>query len=214
MSDGDAKVQSNGPAAAAPAPAKEPPAAAKPAAAADDAAEPGPGAPRRQGGRRPRQKSEKNQAADDSNIEAEFVKFVTRLRKMNVNSDIVYQINNYKEGVECTFRVGGDTAGSSDFTSNFRSTGSQASPRSKPRKELTPAQLAKIEARREKRRAWNLERKEARQAERAKRKEEKAAAAAAAEPEAAANPAAVSKPAPASVEAAPAAAAAAAVKAE
>ena len=51
MSDGDAKVQSNGPAAAAPAPAKEPPAAAKPAAPADDAAEPGPGAPRRVGKR-------------------------------------------------------------------------------------------------------------------------------------------------------------------
>ena len=42
MSDGDAKVQSNGPAAAAPAPAKEPPAAAKPAAhAAANAATPG-----------------------------------------------------------------------------------------------------------------------------------------------------------------------------
>lgn len=169
-------------------------------------------APRR-GGRRNRQKSDRQQQMDESNIEAEFASFVQRLRRLNVNNDVVYQINNYKEGLECSFRVGREP-GQSGFTTNFRNSGTQGAAR--PRKELTPAQLAKVEARREHNRARNAERRAARMEERKKLREEREAAGEGeAAPTAAGEPAkAVIKTEPTSVESASAALAAASVKAE
>jgi len=170
----------------------------------------------RKGGRRIRQKSDRREQTVESRIETEFVRFVQRLRKLNVNNDIVYQINNYKEGLECTFRMGREP-GQSDFTSNFSTSGTQVA--AKPRKELTPAQLAKREARRELNRARNAERKAARQQEREERRkqreEKEAAGEGAAVPAAAGGPdKAVIKTEPTSVEAATASPAAASVKAE
>jgi len=120
--------------------------------------------PQRVSKERPRnnRKGQNNQDrdSDEKKIEAEFIAFMARLRKFNITGNIVYQINNYKEGVECTFRASKDE--NSSFTENFENKGYKKTV--KPRKELTPEQLAKLEARREKRRAIRAKKFEERKA--------------------------------------------------
>jgi len=116
----------------------------------------------RQRNTRYRKNQQTQDSASDTKVESEFQAFVANLRKMNLGGDIVYQINNYKEGIECTFRFGKED--NSSFTQSFSNT------KKKPLKqqsELTPEQLEKIEAKREKKRAARAKRIAERKAQRA-----------------------------------------------
>jgi hypothetical protein len=65
-----------------------------------------------------------DQHLPDENVEKEFLSFVARLRSHHPSHGVSYQMNNYPEGIECTFRIsrlppGGVVGGSeSSFLSN------------------------------------------------------------------------------------------------
>ena len=106
---------------------------------------------------RQRTKSKHNQSLDDATLETEFLNFMARIRKMDMGHSLAYQVNNFKQGVECTFRVSRDDS-YAEFTSSFKSQGSkvQKNVEEKERKELkdlTPEQQARILAKKEKRKA-------------------------------------------------------------
>jgi len=140
-------------------------------AAANHTAETGPAKPRNSG-RRNRQAKADREQIDDASVEIEFVNFISKLRKMNLGHTLAYQINNYPQGVECTFRIGRDES-DLRFTSDFKHQPEGATKSSgkkrKELKDLTPEQLAKIEAKRERKRAARAkkiaEKKAAREAE-------------------------------------------------
>lgn len=101
----------------------------------------------------------------DAEVEKEFLTLMAKMKKTHLGQHLVYQINNYVEGIECTFRVSRDQA-ETPFTSNFGVAGQKVKEK-KELKELTPEEKARLDARREKRRAArkkNLEKKIAAQA--------------------------------------------------
>jgi len=141
------------------------------AAATNHTAENGPTKPRNAGRKNKQAKADRDQI-DDASVEIEFVNFISKLRKMNLGHTLAYQINNYPQGVECTFRIGRDDS-DLRFTSDFKHQPEGATKSSgkkrKELKDLTPEQLAKIEAKRERKRAVRAkkiaEKKAAREAE-------------------------------------------------
>jgi len=178
--------------AAAPAVKEEAPAATPAANSASPAAKP------KIKKNKPKSPSKQTGSLDDVSIEIEFMNLMTKLRKLNPNHTVAYQVNNFKEGLECTFRVSRDDSDTS-FTSNFNAAGTAAKvKKEKPKKVLTPEQLEKLEAKREKKKAARAkkfaERKEKELAEKGEgespkqaAKPEAAPAAAAPKPEAAAS---------------------------
>lgn len=104
----------------------------------------------------------------DADVEKEFLTLMAKMRKTQIGQHLVYQINNYVEGIECTFRIGREQA-ETPFTRDFTAVGHKERQQQQPkeRRELTPEERARLEAKREKRRISrkkNLEKKLAAQA--------------------------------------------------
>jgi len=111
--------------------------------------------PRRQQPRRPRQAGQDGKAAEveDAAIEAEFTMFVNKMKAKYPGNSVAYQINNFPEGLECTFRLARQTA-PTQFTASFLQN-------KKKSRELTDEQKEKLAAKREKEKEKRAKKREA-----------------------------------------------------
>jgi len=105
----------------------------------------------------------KHEKLDDTAVEKEFLAFIAKMRSKYPGNGLAYQMNNYPEGLECTFRLARLPAGeSSNFTASF----SQPSHnKKKEMKELTEEQKEKLAAKKEKLRERRREAKMRKRAE-------------------------------------------------
>jgi len=109
-------------------------------------------------------KNGKQDRLDDTAVEKEFLAFIAKMRSKYPGNGIAYQMNNYPEGLECTFRLARlPTGEGSKFTASF------AHPGQNKKKELTDEQKEKLAAKKEKvrerRREAKLRRKQEREDE-------------------------------------------------
>jgi len=109
-------------------------------------------------------KNGKHSKLDDTAVEKEFLAFIAKMRTKYPGNGIAYQLNNYPEGLECTFRLARLPAGEgSKFTASF------SHPGQNKKKELTEEQKEKLAAKKEKvrerRREAKLRRKQERENE-------------------------------------------------
>jgi len=103
----------------------------------------------------------KHNKLDDTAVEKEFMAFIAKMKTKYPENGIAYQLNNYPEGLECTFRLARLPAGEgSKFTASF------SHPGQNKKKELTEEQKEKLAAKKEKVRERRREAKLRRQQER------------------------------------------------
>eukprot|EP00090_Calanus_glacialis_P023463 TRINITY_DN3623_c0_g1_i1.p1 TRINITY_DN3623_c0_g1~~TRINITY_DN3623_c0_g1_i1.p1 ORF type:complete len:238 (-),score=108.68 TRINITY_DN3623_c0_g1_i1:431-1108(-) len=90
----------------------------------------------------------KHDKLDDAAVEKEFLAFIAKMKSKYPGNGLAYQMNNYPEGLECTFRLARLPAGeSSTFTASFSQPGHN---KKKEMKELTEEQKVKLTAKKEK----------------------------------------------------------------
>merc|ERR1711872_35456 len=117
-------------------------------------------------------KNGKHEKLDDAAVEKEFLAFIGKMRSKYPGNGLAYQMNNYPEGLECTFRLARLPAGeSSNFTASFSQ---PAHSKKKEMKELTEEQKEKLAAKKERLRERRREAKLRRKAEKENENPEKA----------------------------------------
>jgi len=117
-------------------------------------------------------KNGKHEKLDDAAVEKEFLSFIAKMRSKYPGNGLAYQMNNYPEGLECTFRLARLPAGeSASFTASFSHPHHN---KKKEMKELTEEQKEKLAAKKERLRERRREAKLRRKAEKENENPEKA----------------------------------------
>jgi len=117
-------------------------------------------------------KNGKHEKLDDAAVEKEFLSFIAKMRSKYPGNGLAYQMNNYPEGLECTFRLARLPAGeSASFTASFSHPHHS---KKKEQKELTEEQKEKLAAKKERLRERRREAKLRRKAEKENENPEKA----------------------------------------